>query len=52
VLNVALGEDAVEFAREQGCTVEWNTYPMPHSVCMEEVEDLRTWLGERLNALS
>jgi phospholipase/carboxylesterase len=48
VLNVRLGEEAVEFAREQGCTVEWNTYPMPHSVCMEEVEALREWLGARL----
>ncbi|MDR5828416.1 alpha/beta hydrolase [Caballeronia sp. LP006] len=48
VLNVRLGEEAVDFAREQGCTVEWNTYPMPHSVCMEEVEALREWLGARL----
>jgi phospholipase/carboxylesterase len=50
VLNVRLGEEAVEFAREHGCTVEWQTYPMPHSVCMEEVEALRAWLGARLSA--
>jgi phospholipase/carboxylesterase len=48
VLNVRLGEEAVEFAREHGCTVEWQTYPMPHSVCMEEVEALRAWLAVRL----
>ncbi|SAK99437.1 alpha/beta hydrolase [Caballeronia ptereochthonis] len=48
VLNVSLGEQACEFAREQGCNVEWHTYPMPHSVCMEEVEALREWLGARL----
>ncbi|KND55898.1 phospholipase/carboxylesterase family protein [Candidatus Paraburkholderia kirkii] len=48
VLNVSLGEQACEFAREQGCKVEWHTYPMPHSVCMEEVEALRAWLGARL----
>jgi phospholipase/carboxylesterase len=48
VLKVQLGEEAAEFAREQGNPVEWNTYPMPHSVCMEEVEALRAWLGTRL----
>ncbi len=47
VLNVRMGEEAVEFAREHGCTVEWHTYPMPHSVCMEEVEALREWLAAR-----
>jgi len=48
VLNVSLGEQACEFARAQGCEVQWNAYPMPHSVCMEEVEALRGWLGARL----
>ena len=48
VLNVSLGEQACEFACEQGCKVEWHTYPMPHSVCMEEVEALREWLGAQL----
>jgi phospholipase/carboxylesterase len=50
VLKVQLGEEAAEFAREQGNPVEWNTYPMSHSVCMEEVEALRAWLGARLTA--
>ena len=48
VLNVSLGEQACEFARAQGCNVDWHAYPMPHSVCMEEVEALRGWLGARL----
>jgi phospholipase/carboxylesterase len=50
VLNVRLGEEAAEFAREAGNPVEWHTYSMPHSVCMEEVEDLRNWLAKRLSA--
>jgi phospholipase/carboxylesterase len=50
VLKPSLGEQACEFAREQGCDVEWHAYPMPHSVCMEEVEALRRWLGARLVA--
>ena len=27
-----------------GYAVEWHSYPMGHSVCMEEVVDLRRWL--------
>ncbi|GGD65880.1 alpha/beta hydrolase [Caballeronia grimmiae] len=50
VLDVQLGQDACEFARELGCTVDWHTYPMAHTVCMEEVEALREWFGARLAA--
>jgi phospholipase/carboxylesterase len=28
--------------------VEWHEYPMPHSVCMEEVADIAAWLGQVL----
>ena len=27
-----------------GHAVEWHEYPMPHSVCAEEVADLNRWL--------
>jgi phospholipase/carboxylesterase len=27
--------------------VEWKTYPMPHSVCAEEVRDLGLWMTAR-----
>ena len=27
-----------------GCAVEWHDYPMPHSVCPQEVADLNRWL--------
>ena len=27
-----------------GHDVEWHDYPMPHSVCAEEVADLNQWL--------
>jgi phospholipase/carboxylesterase len=27
-----------------GYNVQWQQYPMPHSVCMEEVADLNRWL--------
>jgi phospholipase/carboxylesterase len=31
-----------------GYPVEWHDYPMPHSVCAEEVNDMGTWLGRVL----
>lgn len=31
-----------------GYQVAWHTYTMPHSVCQEEIADLRHWIGERL----
>ncbi len=27
-----------------GYTVDWKTYPMQHQVCMEEIQDIGTWL--------
>jgi len=32
-----------------GHEVEWHEYPMPHSVCGEEVADLQRWLQARLS---
>jgi phospholipase/carboxylesterase len=41
--------ERAEIGRDQlaklGYRVEWHTYPMPHSVCAEEIADLSTWLG-------
>ncbi len=31
-----------------GYTVEWKEYPMPHSVCAEEIQDLNEWLAKVL----
>jgi phospholipase/carboxylesterase len=30
--------------RALGYDVEWHEYPMPHSVCMEEIQDMNAWL--------
>jgi phospholipase/carboxylesterase len=34
--------------RTLGVPVEWHTYPMPHSVCAEEVADIAQWLTARV----
>jgi phospholipase/carboxylesterase len=43
-----LGEMAAERLRGMGYAVEWRSYPMPHAVCPEEVDDLAAWLRARL----
>ena len=32
----------------RGYAVEWQTYPMPHSVCAEEVEAIAAFLAHAL----
>jgi phospholipase/carboxylesterase len=46
----ALGESSRDVLRSRGHDVEWHTYPMPHSVCADEVQDLRDWLLRALPA--
>lgn len=44
VVMPARGAAARDHLRSLGHTVDWHTYPMDHSLCMEEVEDIRDWL--------
>jgi phospholipase/carboxylesterase len=44
IVPIAIGEGSRDRLRSQGHDVEWHTYPMPHSVCAEEVADIREWL--------
>ncbi len=32
-----------------GYTVDWHEYPIPHSVCAEEISDIRAWLMKILS---
>lgn len=40
----ALGEDTRARLQALGCPVAFHAYRMPHSVCPEEVADIRAWL--------
>ncbi|WP_158880992.1 dienelactone hydrolase family protein [Rhodanobacter sp. L36] len=42
------GLDSRDVLTSLGYTVEWHSYPMAHSVCAEEVADLRQWMRLRL----
>lgn len=44
VLPMTLGRESADFLISNGCKVEWHDYPMAHSVCIEEIGDIRSWL--------
>jgi phospholipase/carboxylesterase len=48
MVPLALGEASREGLQGLGYSVEWRTYPMQHSVCMEEIADISAWLQARL----
>lgn len=48
VVTFARGAASRDALRALGNAVEWHDYPMPHSVCMEEIEDLNAWLLKQL----
>ena len=48
VVILQRGIDSRAALEALGYKVDWHTYPMPHSVCPEEIADLRQWMGERL----
>ena len=49
IVPFEMGEKSRNLVSSLGCSVTWRAYPMEHSLCAQEVEDLRTWL---LNVLS
>jgi len=48
VVPQALGSAARDALVKLGHTVAWHSYPMAHQVCMEEIADLRSWIGAHL----
>lgn len=48
LLPEALGRRSADALRALGFDVEWHSYPMPHSVCAEEIADLAHWLSRQL----
>jgi len=48
VVPYAMGKASHERLQQAGYSVEWHDYPMPHSVCLEEITDIGHWLGRVL----
>jgi phospholipase/carboxylesterase len=47
VVPFAAGEMSAARLRDLGFAVDWHRYPMPHSVCAEEIRDLGDWMSRR-----
>jgi phospholipase/carboxylesterase len=50
VVAPALGKQARDFLAAQGYQLAWHEYPMPHSVCIEEIIEIGKWLQTRMGA--
>lgn len=48
VVPMVLGERSRGMLQDLGVSVQWHSYPMPHSVCPQEINDLAVWLRQRL----
>lgn len=48
VVPLQLGELSRDLLNGLHYSIDWRTYPMPHSVCAEEIVDISTWLQARL----
>ena len=43
-------EQSCRLLQEMGYAVDWKTYPMPHSVCLEEINDIGAFLKRVLRS--
>ncbi|MDH5834321.1 alpha/beta hydrolase [Luteimonas kalidii] len=50
VVPFAAGEQSAAWMRGHGFEVEFHRYPIPHSVCLEEIRDLGDWMSRRIAA--
>lgn len=48
VVPLQLGEQARQALTDLGNPLEWRTYPMAHSVCLEEITEIGAWLTARI----
>ena len=49
IVNYQYGVQSRILLEQNHCAVEWHDYAMSHSVCMDEIKDMRKWLIERLS---
>jgi phospholipase/carboxylesterase len=47
VVPFVLGDESRCLLETSGYPVEWHSYPMPHTLCTDEVDDLKVWFTQR-----
>ncbi len=50
VVTLAQGRAAHDQLVALDYRVDWHSYPMAHTLCTQEISDLRHWLGQRFSA--
>jgi phospholipase/carboxylesterase len=50
VVTIDRAEASRDVLRELGHDIDWHEYPMPHSVCAEEIDDIGAWLRRVLKS--
>lgn len=48
VIEWCRGDQSRRHLEQHGYSVTWHSYPMAHSVCLDEMHDMAQWLGSRL----
>ena len=48
VVPLTMGTGSMTFLVGLGYSIEWHQYPMPHSVCPQEIGDIGAWLRKIL----
>jgi phospholipase/carboxylesterase len=48
IIPIRRAQDSRNLLQQLQFSVEWHEYPMPHSVCGEEVRDISAWLARLL----
>ncbi|MFN3603451.1 MAG: alpha/beta hydrolase [Leptonema sp. (in: bacteria)] len=51
LIPISMVREHKEYLIEKNYQVLWKEYPIPHTICMEEMEDLREWLRNRIQEL-
>lgn len=51
IIPLKTAETSRDFMERSGYRVEWHEYPMPHSVCNEEIADIRDFIDGILQPL-
>lgn len=49
VIALPLAERARNYLQRHECPVEWHVYPMAHSVCIDEIDDISAFLSRVLS---
>ena len=48
LIPVSLGQQSADLLTRRGANLEWRTYEMAHSVCLDEIQDIAAWLARVL----